>query len=84
MDIQGDRAQQVRTQILSGDRRYVPGMVRVSFGLYNTLEEVDALVDALACIVRGEYSGKYTQVISNGEFTPTGWKARYEDYYEPE
>jgi selenocysteine lyase/cysteine desulfurase len=84
MDIKGDEARQVRTQILSGDRRYVPGMVRVSFGLYNTLEEVDALVDALECIARGEYRGKYTQAISNGEFMPEGWRVRYEDYYEPE
>jgi len=84
MDIQGDQAQHVRTQILSGDRRFVPGMVRVSFGLYNTLEEIDALADGLECIGKGKYRGKYTQVVSNGEFTPQGWDVRFEDYYQPE
>ncbi len=83
MGIHGDHATQVRTQILSGDRRFVPGMVRVSFGLYNTLEEIDALVEGLDCITHGTYRGKYTQVVSNGEFTPEGWNVRYEDYYQP-
>ena len=82
MGVKDERAEQVRSQIISDDRRSVPGMVRISFGLYNTLEDVDALLDALSCIVRGEYRGRYTQVISNGEFYPEGWNVRFEDYYQ--
>jgi selenocysteine lyase/cysteine desulfurase len=82
MGIKGEQAQQVRQQILSHDRRYVPGMVRISFGLYNNLDEIDVLVDSLNCIVSGKYRGKYVQAVENGEFVPEGWHTRYEDYYQ--
>jgi cysteine desulfurase/selenocysteine lyase len=83
MNIKDERAEGVRAQILSGDRRSVPGMVRISFGLYNTIEEIDALMEALDCIVRRAYRGKYNQAITSGEFMPAGWGVRYEDFYQP-
>ncbi len=46
-----------------------PGMVRVSFGAYNTLHEVDALVDALERIGRGAMRGRYERG-EDGEFAP--------------
>lgn len=73
-------AHHVRGQILGGDRRYVPGLVRISFGLYNSLEEVEFLVEALQRIQRGEYKGKYSQDVRTGEFRPLGWSCRFEDY----
>ena len=42
-----DDVQRVRAGLKQGDRRALPGMVRVSFGTYNTFEEVDRLVAAL-------------------------------------
>ncbi len=59
----------------------MPGLVRVSFGLYNTTEEVDALVDALTKIARGEYDGTYIQDIPSGEFHPVGWKPDFQKYF---
>jgi selenocysteine lyase/cysteine desulfurase len=47
-----------------------PGMVRVSFGAYNTRGEVDALVEALLRI-RGEHRGRY-QRGPDGEYAPAG------------
>jgi len=63
-----EQAAESRRRILEGDRREMPGMVRASFGLYNTLQEVDALVEALLAISRGEVRGQYTQNAQTGEF----------------
>ena len=74
-------AAQVRTDILSGDRSDMPGLIRASFGLYNTLEEVDIFVDALKRIARGDYQGEYQQELSSGEYTPLGWQPDYQRYF---
>jgi len=74
-------AQVVRNRILAGDRSEMPGMIRHSFGLYNTLEEVDALVEALNRISRGQYTGQYTQVKSTGEYLPSGWQPDFKSYF---
>ncbi len=66
----------VRGRMLAGDRREMPGMVRVSFGLYNTLEEIDALVEALQRIARRERQGEYRQDGATGEYLPAGWEPR--------
>lgn len=74
LDLEQPEAQAVRDRIVAGDRRQMPGMVRISFGLYNTIEEVDALVEALRRIARGEYRGEYRQDTATGEFVPAGWQ----------
>ncbi len=76
-----EEAAQVRADIMSDDRSNMPGLIRASFGLYNTLEEVDILVDALTRIAHGEYQGKYQQDIISGEYTPVGWDPAYERYF---
>ena len=52
LGVQENEARYVRERILNGDRREVPGLVRVSFGLYNQFDEIDCLVDALHCVAR--------------------------------
>jgi cysteine desulfurase / selenocysteine lyase len=76
-----DETAAVRSTILSGDRSEMPGMIRISFGLYNTLEEVDRLMAALIKISRNEYQGRYRQEIASGEFTPEGWEPNYENFF---
>ena len=76
-----EEAAQVRTTMLAGDRSNMPGLIRASFGLYNTLEEVDIFVDALKYIARGEYQGNYGQDIASGEYTPVGWEPAYNRYF---
>jgi selenocysteine lyase/cysteine desulfurase len=71
----------VRGRIKAGDRSNVPGLVRVSFGLYNNGEEVRALVTALKEIAAGRFKGHYHQFHASGEFVPEGWDVRFEDYY---
>jgi cysteine desulfurase / selenocysteine lyase len=60
---------------LNHDRRQQPGLVRASFGCYNSLEEVDILVEMLERIIAGDYKGDYIQDITSGSFFP--------DRYEP-
>ena len=72
------QANDVRTQILDGDRSQMPGLVRVSFGLYNTTEEVDQLVDALRAIQAGDYHGQYLQDPASGEYHPQDARFEFE------
>ncbi len=75
------QAHAVQERMLAGDKREMPGLIRASFGLYNSKEEVDALVDALDCISRGKYQGKYIQTPSTGEYYPEGWEPDYDSYF---
>lgn len=74
-------AKAMRSKILAGDRSSMPGMIRVSFGLYNTTEDILALISALRKIQRGEYLGTYTQDLSSGEFRPEGWKPVLDKFF---
>ncbi|MBC7941036.1 MAG: aminotransferase class V-fold PLP-dependent enzyme [Chitinophagaceae bacterium] len=74
LGITPDQALQLRARLSAGDRRAVPGMVRLSFGAYTTLDDIDAGVDALHLIARGQYRGRYLQDPSTGEFTAEGWR----------
>jgi selenocysteine lyase/cysteine desulfurase len=74
-----DQVHAARQSILAGDRSQVPGMVRISFGLYNEKEDVDAVVEALKCIAAREWKGSYTQDPSNGEYHPSGEQADFHD-----
>jgi selenocysteine lyase/cysteine desulfurase len=73
LGIDRERAEAVRKSILSGDRRQMPGMTRLSFGLYNTTEEIDRLLEALAIVAAGTFKGRYMQEPASGEFHPDGW-----------
>lgn len=81
MHVAPSEAQRIRASILRGDRSEVPGMVRISFGLYNTKDEIDRLVDALKIITSDQYQGKYIQDIATGEYTPQGWDPKFEEYF---
>jgi cysteine desulfurase/selenocysteine lyase len=82
LNVTGSQAQEVRDNILEDDRREVPGLVRASFGLYNCVEDIDRLVEALVKIQRGDFKGVYVQDVRSGEFLPQGWNCRYEDYFQ--
>jgi selenocysteine lyase/cysteine desulfurase len=81
LNLSSSEAQQVRKNMLAGDRTDMPGLVRASFGLYNTIDEVDALVEALDCITRGKFRGKYSQDKASGEYLPLGWAPDFNRYF---
>ncbi|HWQ46816.1 MAG TPA: aminotransferase class V-fold PLP-dependent enzyme, partial [Longilinea sp.] len=55
MGVEESNADRVRELILKDDRREVPGMVRISFGLYNEKEDIDSLITAIKAIQAHEY-----------------------------
>jgi cysteine desulfurase/selenocysteine lyase len=81
LGVNEEQALVVRNQIIQADRREVPGMVRLSFGLYNTEGEVDSLMDAIEKITRGDYRGDYIQAQHSGEFYPKGWSVDFDRYF---
>jgi len=70
-----------RAQILSGDRTDMPGMVRVSFGCYNDVNDIDRLVEMLERIVAGDYQGDYRVEPSSGEYFPADYEEPLVDYF---
>jgi len=82
MKVPETEGKRLRQAVLNGDRSNTPGLVRVSFGLYNTLAEVDALVNALQKIANDHYEGEYVQDIATGEFAPQGWQPKLGEYFE--
>ena len=60
-----------RAQMARGDKSDMPGLVRASFGCYNTTDDVDRLAEMLERVARGDYRGRYRQ-LSSGEFVPEG------------
>lgn len=56
------------------------GLVRVSFGLYNTFADVDRLVAGLTAIARGTYCGEYGSD-GHGGFQPLGWEVEPEAFF---
>jgi cysteine desulfurase / selenocysteine lyase len=76
-----EEATLVRQRMMAGDKSEMPGLIRASFGLYNTLEEVDALVAGLQRISAGEYQGIYSQDKASGEYTPSNWQPDFSEYF---
>ena len=77
-----DNIHEIQHQISCGDRRGMPGAVRVSFGFYNSREDVDAVVSALWDIQNGNYRGDYVQNIRSGEFKPTSTNTAPAGWFE--
>jgi selenocysteine lyase/cysteine desulfurase len=61
-EIHCDDTSQIRSQM--------PGLVRVSFGCYNTEAEIDYLIEALERIAKRRYQGKYRFDSATGSFAP--------------
>lgn len=57
------------------------GLVRASFGLYNTRADVDTLAEALGTIARGRQRGHYERDAATGAYRPRGWRPAVIDYF---
>ena len=55
-----------------GDKRGAPGMVRISFGCYNDVGDVDVVVRGLEQVAAGEVAARY-QADLDGSFHPVGY-----------
>jgi selenocysteine lyase/cysteine desulfurase len=81
LGLNNEEAGEVRRRMVEGDKSEMPGLIRASFGLYNTRQEVDILVNALQRISTGEYKGKYTQDKASGEYSPLDWQPKFSDFF---
>ena len=63
----------IAEQVKCGITSNIPGSVRASFGMYNTIEDADRLISALKEISENGleyYETKYTMNEQTGEWTP--------------
>lgn len=70
----------VRLRMLAGDPHNLPGMVRASFGLYNSIDDVDTLIDGVREIAAGNF-GSYSVDERSGDFIPDGFEPDMSDYF---
>jgi selenocysteine lyase/cysteine desulfurase len=75
------QAIKVRNDILHGDRSNMPGLLRASFGLYNTIDEIDTFLAALKNIVNGNYQGNYIKNSATGEYRPANYNQNFASHF---
>src|SRR5690606_22800663 len=73
LDMEDAEYERYRQQVLRGERSQLPGMVRVSFGCYNTTEEIDYLIEMLQQVVSGAYAGEYVYHADINMYVPQGF-----------
>jgi cysteine desulfurase/selenocysteine lyase len=72
---------QYEEEIRRRNRSNIPGTIRMSFGLYNTREEIDRLCTMVERIGRGEYSGTYKLNVERGEYYPEGYTVDFREFF---
>ena len=82
MNISEAEAEQMEAAILAGDRSKIPGAVRVSFGIYNTTEEIDHLITVLEKIANHRWEGKYELNKTTGAYELVGYNPHFENYFK--
>jgi selenocysteine lyase/cysteine desulfurase len=70
-----------KARVLAGDKSDMPGLVRASFGCYNTTADVDRLVEMLEIIAAGSHSGTYELHAPSGEYVPAGYHDPLTEYF---
>ena len=81
LKVAGDEALHHQQDIIDGSRVGLPGLVRISFGCYNSIEEVDHTMGMLARIAAGELEGDYKQDPISGAYWPRGYEPDYDRYF---
>lgn len=81
LDVSDNDSKLLEQAILQRDRSNIPGTIRMSFGMYNTKEEIDRFLEMIKKIANGDYYNNYKLNIEKGEYTPDNFEFKYEDYY---
>ncbi len=68
-------------EVLEGNKTNMPGMVRASLGCYSDESDIDALVEMLERILRGEIRGTYRQDRSSGAFLADGYHPDFSRFF---
>lgn len=80
LGVDRSRYARFRDRVLAGDRSDVPGLVRISFGLHNTADDIDALVAMLRRIARGEHADGYRLDPASGDYHNVYFQPEYRRY----
>ncbi|MGM0588982.1 MAG: aminotransferase class V-fold PLP-dependent enzyme [Bacteroidota bacterium] len=59
----------------------LPGLIRASFGCYNSTDDVDRLVQMLDKIVTNDYLGTYQRQENKTEYLPVDYQEPVNDYF---
>jgi cysteine desulfurase/selenocysteine lyase len=70
LGVSEDEMRAIVAKLAAGDHTTVPGMVRMSLGVYNTADEVDYFVEALAAVLRDGPRGTYVQDPQHLDYVP--------------
>jgi cysteine desulfurase/selenocysteine lyase len=81
LGISSKEALRHQQDIRDGLRVGLPGLVRISFGCYNTTEEVDRAVEMLARVAAGDIEGEYEQDPISGAYWPRNYEPDYEQHF---
>jgi len=82
LGITEEQSTKLKEEIKRTYKANLPGTVRISFGFYNTKEDVDLLIEALEKISKGEYKGKYRLDPKLGEYLPENFSFNYHQYFD--
>lgn len=82
LNISPEENKALEEQILKHDRSNIPGAIRMSFGMYNSRDEVDAFIDALKRIQKGEIAAEYELNKTTGEYRPKNFEFNFNPYFK--
>ena len=75
-----DRMQRIVDRLAAGDHTTVPGLVRVSLGIYNTREDIDYLTEAFRSIVTDGPRARYVLHPTHRDYVPEDWDFDFDSY----
>jgi len=75
LGVSAERVHELEAELSCGNRQAMPGALRMSFGFYNSREDVDAIISALWDIHNRKWRGEYHQTPKSGEYAPVESKA---------
>jgi selenocysteine lyase/cysteine desulfurase len=81
LGVSPEEERQAGCGIGDSDRTSTPGMVRASLGCYSNEADIDAFLEMLGKILRGEHKGTYNQDPTSGSFHPEGFTADLNSYF---
>lgn len=59
----------------------LPGAVRASMGVYNSMSDVEAFLDAMQAIAANRYAGTYKVVTQTGDYWAEGFRPPLSDFF---
>ncbi|MEW6411105.1 MAG: aminotransferase class V-fold PLP-dependent enzyme [Candidatus Zixiibacteriota bacterium] len=82
LKVSDDESRVLEEEILARDRSHLPGTIRVSFGIYNTKDEIDRFLGMIRKIAAGDYFKDYVLNKEKGEYAPKGFELDFQQYYK--